>query len=84
MDGVTGELDSGGRLVEMTELALEIAAQVEGTNIVEKVPNRSEKDVQQYCSDNAGWEAQIEARNYLPASLSSQIANVITALRSPP
>jgi hypothetical protein len=27
-----------------------------------------------------GWEAQVKARNYLPASLPDQIANVITAL----
>jgi len=80
MEGVTGELDSGGRLVEMAELALEIAAQVEGTDIVEKQPDRRKKETKAYCSDNMGWEAQVKARNYLPASLPDQIANVITAL----
>jgi len=80
MEGVTGELDSGGPLLEIAELAVEVAAQVKGTEIVEKVPNRRKKEAKRYCSDNVGWEAQVEARSYLPASLSNQIANVITAL----
>lgn len=83
MEGVTGALDSGGSLVEMAELALEIAAQVKGADVVERLPNRSKKDTKTYCSDNAGWQAQLETRSYVPASLSNQIANVLRALGGP-
>lgn len=79
-DGGTLVLDSGGTLVEMAELAEEIARQIPGTVVSEKHTGRSRAKTTFYGSDNEGWLVALRKKNFVPLTFPEQIESVIRSI----
>lgn len=71
--GWSGTIDSGGELVEMSELASRVVEVVNPRAEILRDPLESSAD-SVYASDDTSWRAACAATGYAPASLREQIA----------
>ena len=72
VDGWSGDVDSGGPLVELGELAARIVAELSpGVEIERPPPDGSPPD--RYHSDGESWQRACRRLNHVPAPLKQQI-----------
>lgn len=73
-------LDSGGKLIELRDLAREIADEIGGSITIFEHPSRTSSDSDNYFSDNQSWLRLCEEHSFEPLDLRQQISNVVAAL----
>lgn len=74
-------LDSGGRLVEVRELARLISAALPGSQFAVNNNFRESRDIDSYFANEDGWKRQLAASGLQPLSLECQIDNVVRSLK---
>ena len=79
-NGVFDEIDSGGNLVEVGELAHAIAARVGGSTVTFRTEKRELQEPNSYHSDNKGWSRYTSESGLEPLTIEEQIDNVVAAL----
>lgn len=79
LDGWSGIIDSGGELVELSDLAAMVAKAIEPQAVV-RLPPIASDEVSAYASDDASWTRACSALEFKPLSLDQQIARVVRTL----
>jgi len=81
LDKQITDLDSGGPLVELEELARVIAEKLGNPSVKVSFPDRSEVLPDNYHSSGTDWESAASNLGFEPLSLSGQVVNVRDSLR---
>lgn len=74
------QVDSGGRLVELEELAELVSDAISGSKVVVKDSGRESDNSDSYFSDGANWEEETERSGLEPLALEGQIEHMVRAL----
>lgn len=74
------QVDSGGHLVELEELAGLVSAAISGSKVVGNDSVRESDNVDSYFSDGAAWDEEMERSGLRPLTLEGQIEHVVRAL----
>jgi nucleoside-diphosphate-sugar epimerase len=73
------DLDSGGELLELGELATLVATQVPESRVVFAYPNRGDEGASRYYSSGEQWSHLVSSLGYPDLGLERQIENVLRA-----
>jgi len=77
------ELDSGGSLIELVDLAKIISEAAGGVRVEVRYENRLAKPGDSYHSSGAAWDSALQRTRYQALTLRQQIRNVANALARP-
>jgi hypothetical protein len=79
LDGISGVIESGGELLEIGELANQIATIADSdVKVARSQPDQSVQS--SYASDDLSWRAACDRLHFQPLSLTEQISKMLCAL----
>jgi hypothetical protein len=82
LGGGPQQIDSGGHLIEIGELAHLIAKQVPGTEVYFEVSDRKKQTENRYHSDSEQWNALLKKFELTDLTIGEQIGNVVASISS--
>jgi len=74
------QVDSGGHLVELEQLAELVSAAVSGSKVLTSESARESSNVDSYFSDGAAWDEETERSGLRTLTLEGQIEHMVSAL----